>query len=165
MDSIRADRRQRSRGDAHAREIVERVMLMGLQSNDADVKKLTYKQVADSPDFERWKKAIQVEVDTLRRLGMFSEPQQPPPGAEIVTSKLVFDHKKDRDGHIIRYKALLVARGYAQEYGISYEETFAPTIRLSALKTIIALAAKHGWKLHNMDVVAGISCLRNFSRR
>lgn len=90
-------------------------------------------------------------MDTLKRLGTFSEPQQPSPGAEIVASKLVFDYKKDRDGKIIRYKALLVARGYTQGYGISYEETFAPTIRLSALKTIIALAAKHGRKLHNMD--------------
>ena len=93
-------------------------------------------------------------MNTLKRLGTFSEPQQPPPGAEIVSSKLVFDHKKDRDGNIVRYKARLVARGYTQEYGISYEETFAPTIRLSALKTIIALAAKHSWRLHNMDVVA-----------
>ena len=65
----------------------------------------------------------------------------------------MFDHKKDRDGNIVRYKARLVARGYTQEYGISYEETFALTIRLSALKTIIALAAKHSWRLHNMDVV------------
>ena len=149
-----AARRKKSRGDVYARKVVEGVMLMGLQSNDADVKKLTYKQVADSPDSNRWEEAIQVEVDALKRLGTFSEPQQPPPGAEIVSSKLVFDHKKDRDGNIVRYKARLVARGYTQEYGISYEETFAPTIRLSALKTIIALAAKHGWKLHNMDVVA-----------
>jgi hypothetical protein len=149
-----AARRERSRGDTHALKITEQAMMMGLQSNDTDVKKLTYKQVADSPDFDQWEEAIQVEVDTLKRLETFSEPQQPPPGAEIVTSKLVFNYKKDRDGNIIRYKARLVARGYTQEYGISYEETFAPTIRLSALKTIIALAAKHGWKLHNMDVVA-----------
>ena len=66
----------------------------------------------------------------------------------------MFGHKKDRDGNIIKFKARFVAKGYSQEYGVRFKETFAPTIRLSALETIIALAAKHGWKLHNMDVVA-----------
>lgn len=110
--------------------------------------------MAESPDFNRWDEAIQIEAEGLKRQKTFSEELEPPPGAEVVSSKLVFDHKKDRDGNITRYKARLVARGFTQEYGISYRETFAPTIRLSALKTIIALAAKHGWKLHNMDVVA-----------
>jgi hypothetical protein len=153
---IRAEsqaQRQRSRGDGRSRKTTEQTMMMG-RHFDTNVKKLTYNQLAKSPDFEHWKEAIQVEAEGLKKQRTFSEELVPPPGAEIVSSKLVFDRKKDRDGNIDRYKARLVARGFTQEYGISYRETFAPTIRLSALKTIIALAAKHGWKLHNMDVVA-----------
>ena len=70
-----AARRKKSRGDVYARKVVEGVMLMGLQSNDTDVKKLTYKQVVDSLDSNRWEEVIQVEVDVLKRLGTFSEPQ------------------------------------------------------------------------------------------
>ena len=36
--------------------------------------------------------------------------------------------------------------------GIDYEETFAPVARYTSIRTIIALAASMGWKLHQMDV-------------
>ena len=72
----------------------------------------------------------------------------------MVDAKLVFDHKKDKDGRILRYKARLVARGFTQKHGVNYEETFAPTIRLDAMRIILALAAKKGWKVYQMDAVA-----------
>jgi hypothetical protein len=36
--------------------------------------------------------------------------------------------------------------------GIDYEETFAPVARYTSIRTINALAASMGWKLHQMDV-------------
>jgi hypothetical protein len=36
--------------------------------------------------------------------------------------------------------------------GIDYEGTFAPVARYTSIRTIIALAAKMKWKLHQMDV-------------
>ena len=63
-------------------------------------------------------------------------------GKEVVDAKLVFDHKKDKDGKILRYKARLVARGFTQKHGVNYEETFAPTIRLDAMRIILALALR-----------------------
>ena len=36
--------------------------------------------------------------------------------------------------------------------GIDYEETFAPMARYTLIRAIMALAAKLGWKLHQMDV-------------
>ncbi|XP_044724093.1 reverse transcriptase (RNA-dependent DNA polymerase) domain-containing protein [Hirsutella rhossiliensis] len=43
---------------------------------------------------------------------------------------------------------------FTQKHGINYEETFAPTIRLDAMRIILALAAKKGWKVYQMDAVA-----------
>jgi hypothetical protein len=40
----------------------------------------------------------------------------------------------------------------SQKEGIDYEETFAPISRYTLIRTIIALAAKMKWKLHQMDV-------------
>jgi hypothetical protein len=45
-----------------------------------------------------------------------------------------------------------VARGFSQKEGIDYEETFAPVARYTSIKTIIDLATKMKWKLHQMDV-------------
>ena len=45
-----------------------------------------------------------------------------------------------------------MARGFSQKEGIDYEETFAPMARYTSIRAIMVLAAKLGWKLHQIDV-------------
>ena len=45
-----------------------------------------------------------------------------------------------------------MAHGFSQKEGIDYEETFALVVRYTSIRAIMALAAKLGWKLHQMDV-------------
>lgn len=47
--------------------------------------------------------------------------------------------KHKADGSIERYKESLVAKGYAQTYGIDYEETFAPIAKMATIRTVIAM--------------------------
>jgi hypothetical protein len=60
--------------------------------------------------------------------------------------------KHATDGSIEKYKERFVARGFSQKEGIDYEETFALVVRYTSIRTIIALAAKMKWKLHQMDM-------------
>jgi hypothetical protein len=69
-----------------------------------------------------------------------------------VSYRWLFKVKHDVDGSIEKYKARFVARGFSQKEGIDYEETFAPVARYTSIRTIIDLAAKMKWKLHQMDV-------------
>ncbi|XP_028062441.1 uncharacterized protein LOC114265816 [Camellia sinensis] len=55
-------------------------------------------------------------------------------------------------GKRTRYKARLVTRGFSQEYGIDYEETFAPIARLTSVRSLLAIAAARHWHLSQMDV-------------
>ena len=51
-----------------------------------------------------------------------------------------------------RYKARLVVLGNKQEYGVNYEETFAPVTKMTTVRMVISIAASQGWPLHQMDV-------------
>jgi hypothetical protein len=69
----------------------------------------------------------------------------------VISSKWLYKIKHAADGSIEKHKARFVARGFSQKEG-DYEETFAPVGRYTSIRTIIALAAKMKWKLHQMDV-------------
>jgi hypothetical protein len=75
-----------------------------------------------------------------------------PKSKDVVSSKWLFKIKHVVDGSIEKYKARFVACGFSQKEGIDYEETFALIARYTSIKTIIALAAKMKWKLHQMYV-------------
>ena len=46
----------------------------------------------------------------------------------------------------------LVAKGYAQQEGIDYEDTFAPVAKLIKIRVLTTLATKHNWNIHQLDV-------------
>ncbi|GKF54241.1 retrovirus-related pol polyprotein from transposon TNT 1-94, partial [Tanacetum coccineum] len=53
---------------------------------------------------------------------------------------------------ILKNKALLVARGYRQEEGIDFEESFAPVARLDTIRIFLAFAAHMNMIVYQMDV-------------
>nr|GEY40393.1 hypothetical protein [Tanacetum cinerariifolium] len=63
-----------------------------------------------------------------------------------------FDILRDEDQTIIRNKARLVAKWYAQEEGIDFEESFAPVARLEEVWIFIAYAAHKSFPIYQMDV-------------
>ena len=61
-------------------------------------------------------------------------------------------NKVNEDGEVIRNKARLVCKGYAQVEGIYFEETFAPIDRLEAIKMFLAFASYKKLRVYQMDV-------------
>ncbi|GJU44945.1 retrovirus-related pol polyprotein from transposon TNT 1-94 [Tanacetum coccineum] len=60
--------------------------------------------------------------------------------------------KLDTLGGILKNKAHLVARGYCQEEGIDFEESFAPVARLDAIRIFLTYAAHINMIVYQMDV-------------
>ena len=75
-----------------------------------------------------------------------------PLGKSVIGCKWVYKIKTKSDGTVERYKAYLVVKGYAQEYVIDYEKTFAPIARITFVCSLLAIPAVHQWPLFQMDV-------------
>ncbi|CAI7848137.1 unnamed protein product [Closterium sp. NIES-54] len=75
-----------------------------------------------------------------------------PEGCKAITSKWLFKIKSDADGEIDRYKSRLVAKGYQQKEKVDYKELFAPVVKPTTLRTLLAGAAIKGWVVKQMDV-------------
>jgi len=61
--------------------------------------------------------------------------------------KWVYKAKFNLDGTIQKHKARLVVKGYSQQLGIDYNETFAPIARIYTIRALIALATQKGWNV------------------
>ena len=70
----------------------------------------------------------------------------------MIGTKWVFIKKLDENGKIRRNKERLVCKGYAQEEGIDYGETFAVVARMEGGRTLLAYVAYKGFKVYQMDV-------------
>nr|GEX13757.1 retrovirus-related Pol polyprotein from transposon TNT 1-94 [Tanacetum cinerariifolium] len=64
----------------------------------------------------------------------------------------IYKVKLDELGGILKNKARLVARGYRQEEGIDFEESFAPVARLEAIRIFLAYAAHKNMVVYQLDV-------------
>ncbi|KAE8699425.1 hypothetical protein F3Y22_tig00110578pilonHSYRG00054 [Hibiscus syriacus] len=88
----------------------------------------------------QWMTAMKEEIDALQQNQTW----------DIVPK--IKDMKRRPDGSIERYKARLVARGFSQQYGLDYDETFSPVAKLTTVRVLLALAANKDWNLWQMDV-------------
>nr|GFB20898.1 retrovirus-related Pol polyprotein from transposon TNT 1-94 [Tanacetum cinerariifolium] len=69
-----------------------------------------------------------------------------------LTLKLLFKNKHDEEQTVIRNKSRLVVRGYRQEEGIDFEESFTPVTRMEAIRIFLAYAAHKSFTVFQMDV-------------
>ncbi|GJX93320.1 retrotransposon protein, putative, ty1-copia subclass [Tanacetum coccineum] len=75
-----------------------------------------------------------------------------PTGVNVVGCKWIFKLKQHPDGSIDKYKARVVARGFTQQYGVDYEDTFSPVVKPTTVRLILSLAVSRGWHLRQIDV-------------
>ncbi|CAI7920454.1 unnamed protein product [Closterium sp. NIES-54] len=111
----------------------------------------TLKEALESSDAEEWKKAMESELKSIEEIGTW-ELVELPEGRKAITSKWLFRIKSDANGNIERYNSRLVAKGYQQKEKVDYKELFAPVVKPTTHRTLLAGAVIKGWVVKQMDV-------------
>ena len=111
----------------------------------------TFKEAIKGKDAQHWMTAADSEFDSLNNNDTWDLVDLPP-GKTVVGCKWVLKTKRNSDGSIEKYKARLVAQGYSQIYGIDYDEVFAPVVKYSSIRSLLALAKEFNLEVHQMDV-------------
>ncbi|GJY93711.1 retrovirus-related pol polyprotein from transposon TNT 1-94 [Tanacetum coccineum] len=109
------------------------------------------KNIKEAMADSAWIEAMQEELHQFDRLQVW-ELIDKPFGKTIIKLKWLWKNKKDEDQTDIRNKARLIAKGYAQDEGIDFEELFAPIASLEAVRIFIAYAAHKSFPIYQMDV-------------
>ena len=114
------------------------------------------KEVLQSKDRKHWLKALDTEHDKIRSRDTFVivNRKDVPKGQTVLSTKPVFKTKRDADGNITKYKARVVVRGFEQQYGKDFDQTFAGVVRGTTWKIVIAVAVLLDLEIEQMDAVA-----------
>nr|GFA14558.1 hypothetical protein [Tanacetum cinerariifolium] len=75
-----------------------------------------------------------------------------PDNISPLTLKWFFKNKHDEEQTVIRNKSRLVVRGYRQEEGIDFEESFTPVAWMEAIRVFFAYATHKSFTVFQMDV-------------
>jgi histone deacetylase 1/2 len=98
-----------------------------------------------------WRKAMQEEITALHKNGTWHLVLAVK-GANVIDCKWVYKIKRRAYGSIDRYKGRLVAKGFKQCYGIDYEDTFSPVVKIATIRLVLSVVVSRGWCLRQLDV-------------
>ncbi|GJY41311.1 retrovirus-related pol polyprotein from transposon TNT 1-94 [Tanacetum coccineum] len=97
-----------------------------------------------------WIESMQEELLQFKRLDLWVLVP-PPDNIKPLTLKWLFKNKHDEENTVLRNKTRLVVRGYRQDEGINFEESFAPVARMEAIKIFLAYTAHKSFIVFQMD--------------
>ncbi|GJY37050.1 retrovirus-related pol polyprotein from transposon TNT 1-94 [Tanacetum coccineum] len=109
------------------------------------------KNIKEAMADHSWIESMQDELNQFERLQVW-ELVPRPEGKNIIALKWLWKNKCDAENIVVRNKTRLVAKGYRQEEGIDFEESFAHVARLEAVRMFIAYAAHKNITIFQMDV-------------
>nr|GFC12466.1 retrovirus-related Pol polyprotein from transposon TNT 1-94 [Tanacetum cinerariifolium] len=98
-----------------------------------------------------WFQAMQDEIHEFDRIQIWElVPQQD--CVMIITLKWIYNVKLDEYGDVLKNNTRLVAKGYRQEEGIDFEESFAPVACFEAIHIFIANTVSKNTTVYQMDI-------------
>lgn len=108
----------------------------------------SFREALSSSESEDWKQAIADELTSLKKNDTWTVVDRREVGdKKVLSNRWVFAKK---EGGL--FKARLVVRGFEQQEGMDYTDTFSPVIGNAVMRIIFALAASDDYFVFKFDV-------------
>ena len=106
------------------------------------------------PNASQWVQAMTEKLDQLHKNDTWTlvPKDKIEPGHRPLGGKWVYKVKRDVDGNIARFKARWVVKGYLQQFGVDFDQTFAVVVKPMAFQVLFAIAAYFDLDIDQMDV-------------
>ena len=98
-----------------------------------------------------WVDAMQFELSALSLNNTWTLVPRNPTFL-VIGRKWIFKLKYKSDGSIDRYKPRLVAKGYDQQAGLDFHETFSHVVKHTTIRLLLSLAISNQWCIHQIDI-------------
>ncbi|KAJ4793674.1 hypothetical protein LUZ62_044920 [Rhynchospora pubera] len=113
-----------------------------------DKEPTTFSKASPHPE---WRQAMMTEIEALAANHTWTLVP-PPTNQKVIGCKWIYKIKRKSDGSIERYKARLVVKGFNQQEGVDYFDTFSPVVRPMTIRVVLSLAVHHHWPIRQLDV-------------
>jgi hypothetical protein len=107
------------------------------------------------PEHLQWKQAMDEEIDSMVRFGVFYKvPRSAAGRRQVLGCKWVYKRKLNRLAEITRYRARLVAQGFRQRAYDSYDPdgTYSPVVHKNSLRLFLSVCAAMNLKVFQCDI-------------
>ena len=98
-----------------------------------------------------WIQAMKEELDQIVKNETW-ELVPKPKDKNVKGTKWILRNKMNEQGEVVRNKERLVSKGYSQQKGIDYEETFSPIAKIKAIRMFFVYVASKKFEVYLMDV-------------
>lgn len=113
---------------------------------------ISYEEAMVSRDSVNWKKAINDEIDSMRKNQVWRLVERPKDRKlNEIDSRWIFKRKIEKDNKT-KYKARLVIRGFKDRNCYDLKETYAPVSRLTLVRAVLGIINKYNLYACQMDV-------------
>lgn len=111
----------------------------------------TYDESISGQNASEWQTATVKEIEQVNRKETLKFVQVPS-DFKTVKKRWMYATKRNGQRKLLRRRAHLVAKGFTQKRGVEYKKVFAPMVRYSTVRMILALAVQFGLEMFLVDV-------------
>ena len=100
---------------------------------------------------DEWKQAMISKFEALQRNNTWSlvpllEERIP------IGCRWIYRVKENPDGSVEKYKTRLVVKGFHQQVGFDFNETFSPVVKPTTIRIVFTIALSRGWSVRQLDI-------------